>query len=221
MDAESPCADTTAPQWDLPDIDSLIAELWRLRDVMRGYAARLGPWTTHMAASRQPSATNLAHYLALREVDLRALQSRLARLGVSSLGRSENHVLANLDKVLGILHRLAGRAWTPLQQDEPAGFHSGAQLLEHNATALFGAPSEQRRVRIMVTLPGEAATDAAMGGRAECVMLNKGPHILDAMRTLDDILRRMQTHQSNKRPMLRKLQAWKLALTQQDAAPDS
>ena len=28
-------------------------------------------------------------------------------------------------------------------------------------------------------------TDAAMGVRAECVMLNKGPHILDAMRTLD------------------------------------
>jgi pyruvate kinase len=71
-------------------------------------------------------------------------------------------------------------------------------------------------------LPSRAEiTDAAMGGRSECVMLNKGPHILDAMRTLDDILRRMQTHQSKKRPMLRKLQAWKLALTQQDAAPDS
>jgi pyruvate kinase len=71
-------------------------------------------------------------------------------------------------------------------------------------------------------LPSRAEiTDAAMGGRSECVMLNKGPHILDAMRTLDDILRRMQTHQSKKRPMLRKLRAWKLALTQQDAAPDS
>lgn len=53
-------------------------------------------------------------------------------------------------------------------------------------------------------------TDAAMGGRAECVMLNKGPHILDAMRTLADILRRMQAHQSKKRSMLRALKAWKL-----------
>ena len=51
-------------------------------------------------------------------------------------------------------------------------------------------------------------TDAAMGGRAECVMLNKGPHILDAMRTLNDILRRMQAHQSKKRPLLRALKAW-------------
>ena len=53
-------------------------------------------------------------------------------------------------------------------------------------------------------------TDAAMGGRAECVMLNKGPHIADAMRTLDDILRRMQLHQSKKRPLLRALKAWNL-----------
>jgi pyruvate kinase len=51
-------------------------------------------------------------------------------------------------------------------------------------------------------------TDAAMGERAECVMLNKGPHILDAMRTLDDVLRRMQAHQSKKRPLLRALKAW-------------
>ena len=48
-------------------------------------------------------------------------------------------------------------------------------------------------------------TDAAMGHRAECVMLNKGPHILSAVRTLDDILRRMQTHQVKKRAMLREL----------------
>ena len=48
-------------------------------------------------------------------------------------------------------------------------------------------------------------TDAAMGERAECVMLNKGPHILEAIKTLDDILRRMQAHQSKKRSMLRKL----------------
>ncbi len=48
-------------------------------------------------------------------------------------------------------------------------------------------------------------TDAAMAGRAECVMLNKGPHIARAVRTLDDILRRMQHHQWKKRSMLRPL----------------
>jgi hypothetical protein len=40
---------------------------------------------------------------------------------------------------------------------------------------------------------------------AECVMLNKGPHILRAVQVLDDILRRMQFHQVKKTAMLRKL----------------
>ena len=58
-------------------------------------------------------------------------------------------------------------------------------------------------------LPSRAGiTDAAMGVRAECVMLNKGPHIIEAMRTLDDILQRMQAHQTKKRPLLRALHAW-------------
>ena len=48
-------------------------------------------------------------------------------------------------------------------------------------------------------------SDASMSQSAECVMLNKGPYIIDAVRTLDDILRRMQDHQSKKRSMLRRL----------------
>lgn len=44
-----------------------------------------------------------------------------------------------------------------------------------------------------------------MGDRAECVMLNKGPHMVSAVRVLDDILRRMQAHQAKKSPMLREL----------------
>jgi hypothetical protein len=61
--------------------------------------------------------------------DLWALrQAMLARLGVSSLGRAETHVLANVDKVLGILHRIAGRPWKPLSREEPAGFMRGASM---------------------------------------------------------------------------------------------
>ena len=45
-------------------------------------------------------------------------------------------------------------------------------------------------------------TDAAMGERAECVMLNKGPYILVAVRALDDILVRMQALQQKKTAQL-------------------
>lgn len=90
-------------------------------------------------------------------MDLRQLQDRLARVGVSSLGRSETHVLANVDKVLGILHRIVGRPWSPLSGDEPAGYLRGATMLRQNAADLFGPPPAERQVRMMVTLPGEAA----------------------------------------------------------------
>ena len=48
-------------------------------------------------------------------------------------------------------------------------------------------------------------TDAAMAHRAECVMLNKGPHVVTAVHVLDDILQRMEAHQTKKRVMLREL----------------
>jgi pyruvate kinase len=51
-------------------------------------------------------------------------------------------------------------------------------------------------------------SDAAMSGRAECVMLNKGPFIGDAVVALDDILRRMAGHLHKKSGLLRSLHSW-------------
>jgi len=48
-------------------------------------------------------------------------------------------------------------------------------------------------------------TDAAASVAAECVMLNKGPHVRDAVLALVDILRRMERHHYKKRSMFRKL----------------
>jgi len=48
-------------------------------------------------------------------------------------------------------------------------------------------------------------TDASMSVRAECAMLNKGPHILEAITTLLNILRRMEAHQNKKQGTLRQL----------------
>jgi pyruvate kinase len=48
-------------------------------------------------------------------------------------------------------------------------------------------------------------TDAAMAERAECVMINKGPFVLDAIALLDDVVERMQVHQQKKMARLRAL----------------
>ncbi len=148
-----------AGTWDPRLCRSLIVELNTLRAALLERESALAGTLSAIEPSYLPSARNLVHYLELRRFDLRPLQERLARLGVSSLGRSESHVLANLNKAIGILHRLAGLDWAGPRQDEPAGINSSRALLERHTQALFGAPPAGRRVRIMVTLPTEAAAD--------------------------------------------------------------
>ncbi|MGJ7440338.1 pyruvate kinase [Aquipuribacter sp. MA13-6] len=51
-------------------------------------------------------------------------------------------------------------------------------------------------------------TDAAAGQRAECVMLNKGPHVTLAIATLADILARMGVVQRKSRTLMRHIHSW-------------
>lgn len=51
-------------------------------------------------------------------------------------------------------------------------------------------------------------TDAAMAARAECVMLNKGPAVGEAVTLLDSLLARMDGHIFKKTPTLRALKSW-------------
>jgi len=142
------------------ELDMLIDELLVLRDTMLEFESRVVPGLEDMSASGMASARNLAHYLAMRSLDLRRVQERLADLGLSSLGRAEPQVLANLDKVLGILHIVAGRSPAGLGELACPPVDVGA--LESRARALFGASSGAHRTRIMVTLPSAAATDVAL-----------------------------------------------------------
>jgi pyruvate kinase len=52
------------------------------------------------------------------------------------------------------------------------------------------------------------ATDAAMSQRAECVMLNKGSYLVEAVVFLKDVLKRMERHQSKETALLGPLHSW-------------
>ena len=104
------------------------------------------------------SALNLAHYLVLRHEDLRQLQLALMPWGLSSLGRIEARVLPNLDAAIATLGAVCGRdpALLP-QRPSLEAFFSGDRLLRQHTDEVFGKSSNQRQVRIMVTLPTDAA----------------------------------------------------------------
>jgi pyruvate kinase len=46
-------------------------------------------------------------------------------------------------------------------------------------------------------------TDAAMAQRADCIMLNKGPHIISAINMLDNIIRSMQQSTDTRKPKVK------------------
>jgi len=92
----------------------------------------------------------------LRHRDLRPLQQALARQGLSSLGRSEAHVLASLEQILARLGQRAAHPVCPAPD-----FDEGAALLQHHTQILFGPPPQERDAYIMVTLDRQAADDYA------------------------------------------------------------
>lgn len=113
------------------------------------------------AAGRDdPALANLAHYIALRQHDIRPLQRRLMARGLSSLGRLESRVLPTLDAVLGALGFINGNP-APFPMPDEATFFAGEKRLEEATEALFGPTPANRRTRIMVTLPTQAASDPA------------------------------------------------------------
>ena len=138
-------------QYELSELSDLLAELERLAsDIESEAAQRLQQHQQHYPNGYSPDALNLADYLALRSYDLRDLQTRLADVGLSSLGRGEPHVRYNLQQVINLLHRALD---LPLLQHT----HQPHHLLEQRAEKLFGKRHKGRYSRIMVTLPSEAA----------------------------------------------------------------
>lgn len=112
------------------------------------------------APELRESAYNLIHYLAVRRHDVRPLQDDLSRLGLSSLGRMEAHVLASLNAVLAALYALRGQPAPTQTRAAPAiNFDTGDAVLAEHANAVLGPCSAGNKTRIMVTMPSEAADD--------------------------------------------------------------
>ena len=146
---------------DTHALQSLIDELTGLRAEMLRQEADLEDRMGEICDEHRESARNLVHYIALRRHDIRDLQETLTAHGLSSLGRAEADVLGAVDAVLQVLDRLVGdQASAELSKNSGEGLsHRGWDLLERNTDALLGPSPRDRNVRIMVTMPSEAASD--------------------------------------------------------------
>ena len=139
---------------------SLLNELEELQNELKEIELLSAPTLQNINPLHLDGATNLLHYLGLRRRDVRSLQERLAAVGLSSLGRMESHVFSNLNAIIDLLHCALGKK--SAEQILPSQEVTGATQLESNTNNLFGKPPLHRRVRIMITLPGEVADDYSL-----------------------------------------------------------
>jgi pyruvate kinase len=166
---------TTPVSFEERKLDDLISRLTQIRRALVESEGSLQGQLKSIDPSYLKSARNLIHYLALRHRDVRPLQQELAELGLSSLGRAEAHVMATLDAVLAAIHSIARRLW----RDAPNAleFQEGNKLLRQHTEALLGPAPPKRVVRIMVTMPREAASDyqfvrELVAGGMDCMRIN-------------------------------------------------
>ena len=163
------------------ELRALQAELQDLRDrVEQGARHDAVEWLRPDADRARASVMNLLRYLHFRRSDLRLLQKRLSNQGLSSLGRSEGHLLHDLDRVLALLSGVLDGQWHPPQPDSGPCIDEGEALLSGNTQHLFGAHRDGAGVYIMVTLPSGAAEDgelvsAMIRSGMDCARIN-GAH---------------------------------------------
>src|SRR6516165_337422 len=142
------------------EIESLIARLQPIRVEVLQAEQHFREELDHVYTGNLQSARNLVHYVSLRRHDIRELQEDLGRLALSSLGRLESHVMATLDALLALLYKIAGKNWHGRAIEETfAEFDSGSALLEKHTLESLGEAPADRNVRIMITMPSEAAND--------------------------------------------------------------
>jgi pyruvate kinase len=162
-------------------LPSLLEAIRQLKQQALAQEAELAEQLAELHPSHRIGGRNFAHYLAVRQNDIRELQRDLASLGLSSLGRMEKVVLPTLSAVERLLVLLSQRGSAPPELPNSREFEQAAAELSRNASALLGPEPARRAARIMVTLPLDASPeliDELVGSGAEVLRINcaKGEH---------------------------------------------
>jgi len=141
-----------------PDITALSDQLDLITGLAKSLTARFADELARVHPDFHASALNLIAYLALRHLDLRELQAQLALLGLSSLGRAEKNVMASISTVQKALRKIsAGQDYDLLE--EHRSLERSKRRLDAHIRQSLGHRTDSRNVRIMVTMPAEAADD--------------------------------------------------------------
>ncbi len=140
--------------------EKVLAELRDVRAHVQDHGERiLARWRPQISrAAFEAGATNLAHYLAMCQLDLRPLEAALVPLGLPSLGRIESRVMPSMTAVIANLEVIS-RVNEETPRPDAAAFRAGWEALMANTDEVLGPAADGRRTHILVTLGAKAAKD--------------------------------------------------------------
>ncbi len=143
-------------------IESLTQNLDEILKYITENDAKIDAAVTGMHSNYRLSAKNLCRYLLLRSFDLRTYHDSLSDYGVSSLATSEGYVYSNLFNVVKNLKLIQGLPISDAATIELIGYKKSKKILKRHTRELFQSEDKKHQVRIMVTLPNEAAQDQSI-----------------------------------------------------------
>jgi pyruvate kinase len=156
-----------------------------------------------------------------RASDIETLQEELARLGRPGLPLAlKIETLDGVNNLPALIVQAAGRQPTAVMIARgdlavEIGYRRLAEMQEEILWLCEAASipviwaTQVLNEFVKTGMPTRAEiTDAAMAERAECVMLNKGKHVVRAVKVLDDLLPLMAAHQTKKTSRMRALNSW-------------
>ena len=134
------------------DPKELLEQVTSVRDKITTEAAELmRRWKPRLKRGDfQKSAENLACYMALRHIDLRALQAALAPWGLASLGRCESRVTPTLQAIIANLQMISLANSEPLRPGRE-DFLYGEEALHRHSESVLGPRPPGRETPILVT----------------------------------------------------------------------
>jgi pyruvate kinase len=147
--------------YDKRNLTPLIQQLEEIIRSATELEDQYGDYITNIHPKYKKSASNMIHYLALRHRDITLMQKKLGDLGITRLGKAESHVMASIFNAVNILKRLIGIRIS-VKTRSHLSIQQGIQLIRTHTTALLGKKLKGSKVRIMVTLPTEAAENKKM-----------------------------------------------------------
>jgi pyruvate kinase len=154
------------PQGQVNELQVLLSDLIELRKYIQNYATEHSHLFSSLGETKQLSAKNFIHYMALRGVDLRHLQHKLPKYGLSSLGRSEasvmntlEHVIKRVSQMYGLSEEEQNTLDNEIDGNHSLSFEKGQEILTENASKLLGEIPSDRHISIMVTCPKSSEVD--------------------------------------------------------------